>query len=200
MVPRIKKDFNFFAGAWLENEYHIDYFTVTAFIDVVTKDVHEQYIAMERLKYLFAFCLDNCVFVQEDDKQIIDTFLNLNVKVSVLPTEPFDQAIAISLLKKMSSVCENRLFVTNLSFKSHLRDGIQYLVDVEESHGVYDATNTPGWWHDVGTNIANHVSNKKEKIVKLKKSNNDWYDLGLGWKKVEKQPDPIVFTLDTEKT
>lgn len=199
MAARIKRDFHFFANIYLENQFKIDFLTITVYMDVLSNNSDVQHIAFERLKYLYLSCLDNCLIVNENEKKIIETFTNLGIKVCTLPTDPYDQAIAITLLHKMTAICENKLVATNLIFKSHLSEGIEYLVDIEESYGNFDVK-TNNWWHENGPNVSNKKPNKKEKIVQLQKNGTDWADIGLGWKKITKPENQIIFTLDTEKS
>lgn len=197
MTTRVKREFSFVAGIWLEDEYQIGMYSLTTFIEILTEDPYEQSIALERIKYFIDECFTNAVFIQSSETKVIDTFNNLGMKVCVLPLEPYDQAIAIPLLNKMNAITEGKFHITNMSFKSQMSDDVEYLIDIEDHVEPYS---THGWWHESGCNMSNNKkSNKKEKIVKLHQ-NNDWNDLDLGWKHMCK-PDAseIIFTLDTDK-
>lgn len=197
MVARIKRDFNFFGGTYLHQIYNIDLFTVTIYADCVTEQPEEQHIALERIKYLFTKRLDNCIFINKDNKKIIDGFSSLGIKVSSLPVDPYDQAIAITLLKKINSIVDGRFIVTNIIFKSHLSDRVEYLVDNETPYKIFE--NPEDWWNSSGLNIDNKLKNRKEKVVQLTR-NHDWNDVNLGWACKPKEHTEITFTLETEKT
>jgi hypothetical protein len=198
MTARIKREFNFIAGIWLENGYQIGIYSFTMFIDILTEDPYEQSIALERMKYFVDECIANSVFIESSEKKVIDTFTNLGMKVCVLPVEPYDQALAIPLLLKMNAVTEGKFNITHMSFKSHLSDDVEYLIDIEDGFEPYNDKNS--WWHDSGSNILdNKKTNKKDKIVKLHKDN-EWAELDLGWKHPCKpEASEIIFTLDTTK-
>ena len=198
MTARIKREFNFIAGIWLENQYQIGIYSFTMFIDILTEDPYEQSIALERMKYLVDDRIANSVFIESSEKKVIDTFTNLGMKVCVLPVEPYDQALAIPLLLKMNAITEGKFNITHMSFKSHLSDDVEYLIDIEDGFEPYNDKNS--WWNDSGSNILdNKKTNKKDKIVKLHKDN-EWAELDLGWKHPCKpQASEIIFTLDTVK-
>ena len=197
LVARIKRDFNFFGGTYLHQEYNIDLFTVTVYADCLTTDPVEQQIALGRIKYLFSKRLENCIFINKDNKKIIDGFSSLGIKVSSLPVDPYDQAIAISLLKKINSIVDGRFIVTSITFKSHMSDRVEYLVDNETPYKSFE--NPEDWWNSSGLSIDNKLKNRKEKVVQLTR-NHDWNDINLGWICKTKEHSEITFTLETEKT
>lgn len=198
MTTRVKREFSFVAGIWLENEYQIGMYTFTTFIEIFTDDPYEQSVALERMKYFVDECLTDCVFIQSSEKKVIDTFTSLGMKVCILPLEPYDQAIAIPLLMKLNAITEGKFQITNMAFKSQMSDDVEYLIDIEDEVEQYKTKNC--WWNDNGSNISdNKKTNKKDKIVKLHKDN-EWNDLDLSWKHVCKpEASEIIFTLDTDK-
>jgi len=197
MTTRVKREFNFVAGIWLEGEYQIGMYSFTVFIEILTDDPYEQSVALERMKYFIDEVVTNSVFVEASDIKVIDTFTGLGMKVCVLPLEPYDQAISVALLLKLNAITEGKFNITNMSFKSQLSDDVEYLIDIDDEVEAYTTKNN--WWNDSGSNLNNKKSNKKDKIVKLHKDN-EWTELDLGWKHVCK-PDAseIIFTLDTDK-
>ena len=198
MTARIKREFNFIAGIWLHDEYQIGMYSFTMFIDIITEEPYEQSVALERMKYFIDECITNSVFIESSEKKVIDTFTNLGMKVCVLPVEPYDQALAIPLLLKMNAITEGKFNITHMSFKSHLSDEVEYLIDIEDGFEPYNDKTC--WWNDSGSNILdNKKTNKKDKIVKLHKDN-EWAELDLGWKHPCKpEASEIIFTLDTVK-
>jgi len=194
---RVKREFNFVAGIWLEGEYQIGMYSFTVFIEILTDDPYEQSVALERMKYFIDEVVTNSVFVEASDNKVIDTFTGLGMKVCVLPLEPYDQAISIALLLKLNAITEGKFNITNMSFKSQLSDDVEYLIDIDDEVEAYATKNN--WWNDSGSNLNNKKSNKKDKIVKLHKDN-EWTELDLGWKHICKpEASEIIFTLDTDK-
>ena len=197
MTSRIKREFNFVAGIWMNNEYQIGMYSFTVFIDIISDDPYEQSVALERMKYLIDDCITNSVFIEACEKKAIDSFNNTGMKTCILPVEPYDQAIGMALLLKFNAITEGKFIVTNMSFKSQLSDDVEYLIDIDDQFEPYDAKSS--WWNDNGSNISDKKSNKKEKIVRLRKDN-EWAELDLSWKHTCKpEASEIIFTLDTEK-
>ena len=197
MTTRVKREFNFVAGIWLEGEYQIGMYSFTVFIEILTDDPYEQSVALERMKYFIDEVVTNSIFIESTEIKTIDTFTGLGMKVCVLPLEPYDQSISIALLLKLNAITEGKFNITNMSFKSQLSDDVEYLIDIDDEVEAYTTKNN--WWNDSGSNLNNKKSNKKDKIVKLHKDN-EWTELDLGWKHVCK-PDAseIIFTLDADK-
>lgn len=197
MTSRVKREFNFVAGIWLNNEYQIGMYSFTVFIDILTDEPYEQSVALERMKYLIDDCITNSVFIEATEKKTIDSFNNLGMKTCVLPVEPYDQAIGMALLLKFNAITESKFNITNITFKSQLSDDVEYLLDIEDEFEPFNSKHS--WWNDNGSNISDKKSNKKDKIVKLRKDN-EWVELDLGWKHMCKpEASEIIFTLDTEK-
>jgi hypothetical protein len=197
MTTRVKREFNFVAGIWLEGEYQIGMYSFILFLELVTDDPYEQSVALERMKYFIDEVVTNSIFIEASDKKAIDTFTGLGMKVGVLPLDPYDQALAIALLLKMNAITEDKMNITHITFKSQLSDDVEYLIDIEDEFEPFISKDN--WWNDSGSNLNNKKSNKKDKIVKLHKDN-EWTELDLGWKHMCK-PDAseIIFTLDTDK-
>lgn len=197
MTSRVKREFNFVAGIWLHDEYQIGMYSFTVFIDIISDDPYEQSVALDRMKYLIDDCITNSVFIEASEKKTIDTFSNLGMRTCALPVEPYDQAIGMALLLKFNAITEGKFNVTNMTFKSQLSDDVEYLIDIDDHFEPYSNKNS--WYNDNGSNISDKKSNKKDKIVKLRKDN-EWVELDLGWKHTCKpETSEIIFTLDTEK-
>jgi len=197
MTTRVKREFSFLAGIWLEGEYQIGMYSFTLFFEIVTDDPYEQSVALERMKYFIDEVVTNSIFIEVSDKKAIDTFIGLGIKVGVLPLDPYDQALAIALLLKLNAITEDKMNITHITFKSQLSDDVEYLIDIEDEFESFIGKDN--WWNDSGSNLNNKKSNKKDKIVKLHKDN-EWTELDLGWKHVCKpEASEIIFTLDTDK-
>ena len=103
----------------------------------------------------------------------------------------------MALLLKLNAITDDKFDITNMSFKSQLSDDVEYLIDIDDEFEPYNTKNS--WWNDNGSNISDKKSNKKDKIVKLRKDN-EWVELDLGWKNSYKpETSEIIFTLDTDK-
>lgn len=200
MTTKIKRAFEFQAGVHFDGKLIMNRYQVMTTMLVNTDSIREQNVAMDRLKYLFGEMLMNVVFVHSEEKKVIEKYEAANIKVCVLPEEPYDQIITLVLLVKMNAIAESRLSITEITLRSDLSDGVMFVYE-DSILDVEHPFHTSGWWSDNTTNVTNTIkSNKKEKIVKLVKTC-DWHSLNLEWKEKETvSKTEILFTTDLEKT
>jgi hypothetical protein len=200
LTTHIEREFSFQAGVYFKEEFLMNLYTISCYMDVETESIREQNVAMERIKYFLSECLENCFFVQDIEHKVIEKYMSCGFKVCTVPEEPYDQIIALLLLTKFNSITEGRLVVTDITLGSRISDEVKFICGIESSLGPLES---PGWWTDSGTSISNPIkkSVKKDKIVKLfKTTTTDWADYNLIWK--EKDPlskCEIVFTTEQEK-
>lgn len=199
MSTKIQRDFVFQAGVHYENKLLMNVYSTTATIYVDVECPKEQLIAMERIKHFLLECLENSIFVNEKEKKTIDKYLDANIKVCTLPNEPFDQVVMQALLLKLNSITEGRFVITELILSSKMSDGVKFFGDIEDVDS--DFANNDGWWFNSNTSISNlNKVNKKEKIVKLHATPNEWnQDLLWEIKTDNSNVAEIIFTNITEK-
>jgi len=197
MTARITRDFHFVAGVYFEDELYMNTYDLNIHFSVESTLIAEQNIALERIKYLI-HSIDNHVFINNQNEASIEKLKNSNVRVCIIPEEPYDQIIAIMLLVKINSITEGRLIADDIGLMSRMSDGVSCLHSIDENTGPF---RLKGWWNDSSPKISNQTV-KTKKIVKLKKSDNNWDDLGLGWiaKKESNSTSEIVFASFESKT
>ena len=195
MGTRISREFTFLSAVYFEGEFLINNFDISLTLSVETDSIHEQNVAMDRIKYFINERLENCVFVQESETRTIEKYQAAGLKICTLPEEPYDQIITIILLNKLNSICEGKLVVTTIQLNSILSDGVGFIYDIDDPVNVFPYKN--GWWLDSSNTISNKTIGKKEKIVRLVKKN-DWVSLGLDWKNKENCSE-IIFTPEIDK-
>lgn len=196
MNARIFKEFSFFSAIHADNNFSINSYDIGLDIDVNTEDIKEQNIAMERIKFTLSK-IEDCVFVNEHEKAAIDNYLKAGIKVCTLPEDPYDQIVAVVLLRKLNAVAEHRLIVTDISIQSLICDDIKFFVSIEETSEF--SSNINSWWNENNMNIAdfNKKNTKKEKVVSLKKEFFDWADLDLAWKENTEKHKSVLIELPT---
>lgn len=197
MTARITRDFHFVAGVYFEDELYMNTYDFNAHFSVESSSIAEQNIALERIKYLF-HSIDNYVFINNQNEAAIEKLKNANVRVCAIPDEPYDQIICIMLMVKINAITEGRMIADDVSLMSRMSDGVSCLHSVDENIGPF---RLKGWWTDCSPKISNQTV-KTKKIVKLKKSESNWDDLGLGWisKKESNSTSEIVFASFESKT
>ena len=178
MTAKIEKDFTFETAVHIEDKFFINSYWMTVRMLVNTESQHEQNIAIERLNYFIAECVENSVFVNSKDDKAIEKYTNADIKVLTLPEDPFDQIVGIVLMAKLNAILEDKLYITDITFFSKLTAGIKFHSPAEETEEFAGKH----WWNDPTlTTKEPKSSRKKDKIVKLFDSD-DWAETGLIWK------------------
>jgi hypothetical protein len=195
MSTQIEREFVFQAGAYFEGKFMMNVYDISLSMLVETDSIREQNIAMDRIKYFLSECLESSVFVEESEKKAIEKFQAAGIKVCALPEEPYDQIVTLILLMKLNAITEGRLLVTDIVLVSELSDGVKFIYDIES---VMEGNPfTKGWWLEANTHIANvEKTAKKEKVVKLIKTVNEWAALDLDWKEKNSSSTEIIFSTD----
>ena len=200
MTTRIEREFSFQAGVYFKEEFLMNLYTITLYMEVETESIREQNVAMERIKYFLNDCLENCFFVQDSEHKVIEKYNSCGFKVCTVPEEPYDQIITLLLLTKLNSITEGRLIITDMTLGSRISDEVKFICDIESPRGPLES---PGWWADSGTSISDPIkkSVRKDKIVKLFKTpTTDWAEYNLVWKEKDHTANcEIVFTTEQEK-
>lgn len=196
MNTSIERDFDFQAAVYFENTFLINLYSFTISMEVNTESIHEQNVAMERIKYLVYEVLENSIFVHEEEKDIIKKYQDAGLKVCATPEEPYDQIVALLLMLKFNSICEDRLKVTDILFTSKLSDGVKFKENIITAQHAFE---DEAWYNEPSPKLICEKNKKagKEKIVKLQ--NNEWKGPGLIWKESKEKPTEIVFSIDPNK-
>lgn len=199
MSTRIERNFEFQAAIYFKQSFTLNLYELKISMGVVSTNMSEQTVALERIKVFFSECLQDSVFIEETEKHAISKFKDCNIKICTLPDEPYDQIICIAILNKLNAIVEGRLTIEEITFGSKLNDDVKIIFGKEEQMGPFAKH---GWWHDSNTAINNlNKENKKEKIVKLSKCY-DWINFDLQWDDQElstKKTKKIYFLNETDK-
>lgn len=181
---RIEKDFYFRAAVHFENKFYVNAYNITASFFVETSSVHEQYVAMERMKYFINECLADSMFIHATDVDAIQKYHIAGIKICDMPDEPHDQIVAMTILQKLNSITEGKVEVTDVVVASDMSDGARYSI-------VHEITETllcgNFWWNKSDTSICNEDQNSwnNDNVIALF-SDNGWIELGLSWKEYGK--------------
>lgn len=193
MSTTIKRDFTFQAGVYYEDTFIMNIYNLDLTMTVETDSIREQNIAMDRIKYFLHDCVENSVFVDSNERKVIEKYITAGLKVCTLPEEPYDQIVTIALLSKINAIAEGRLIISDIVLSSELSDGVKFVYDYESV--LHASPFDQGWWMESNScmNDINKTQNKKDKIVKLVKSINDWSVVGLEWKEKSAKSAEIIF-------
>lgn len=185
MYAKIERGFQFQAGVYFQNNFVINTYDLVLQMLVMAEDMHEQHIALERIKYILEEALESCIFVSAAEKNTIDLYSKAELKVCVLPDEPYDQVVAGVILSKLNAITEEKIIVDEIKLLSKISDGVSFFVGIEDLDFF---SKSPSDWYNENNILINNLSkkvNKKEKIVELKSQSNDWNSVGLHWATID---------------
>jgi hypothetical protein len=192
MTARIQRSFDLQMGVHFTGVFYMNIYDIDLHFNVETENIKEQNIALERIKFYLAECLEYSIFVHDKEEDAIEKYMSANLKVSVLPEEPYDQIVAIMLMTKLNAITEGRLVITDISISSRMSDGVSCMHDIDDNIGPFI---TKDWWNEGNTKINNYkYSPKNKKILKLIKPI-DWVDVYLNW---DHTTEPIVQNIANE--
>lgn len=176
MNIQIEKDFTFLTAIHFEQKFMVNLYELSAKMEVLTENVREQNIAIERMTHFLTATIEDVIFVHDAEKEAIQNYTNAGMKVCIIPEEPYDQIIGMILLNKCNAIMENRIVVNEIIFGSKLSNLIKFNINGEMSKLEYP---NDSWYNKSFASITD--KGKKEKIVTLFDKNN-WSELGLTWK------------------
>lgn len=201
MTARIFKSFDLLAGTYFNDEFSINLYDIEVSISVETTDLHEQSIAIQRIKYFMYECLEDSIFIHENKTNVIEKYLDAGLTVCTLPEDPYDQVIGIMLLVKLNAITEGKVTITDVNISSRMSDGVCSLFSIEENAGPF---NDKGWYSENNTKISDFIyKDKNKKIVKLGRQKSDWVDLYLDFNQnsiVKLKPSAEIVFASFDKT
>jgi hypothetical protein len=202
MTARVSTNLNFLAGAYFGGSFFMNSYDIDLTMNIGTESVEEQNIALERIKHLVHEVLTDSIFVNQAETQVIEKYVNADLKVCTLPEDPYDQVIGIMLMLKINSIAEGRLLLTDISICSELSDNVSCMIEVEDNIGPFMSA---GWWNECSCKINDvKIKNSSKKVVKLVKHKTDWSDIYLAWDnskaKIQTPNSEVLFASFDNKT
>lgn len=192
MTARIQRGFDLQMGVHFTGVFYMNIYDIDLHFNVETENIKEQNIALERIKFYLTACLENSIFVHEKEEDAIEKYMAANLKVSILPEEPYDQIVGIMLMTKLNAITEGRLVISDINISSRMSDGVSCMYSIEENLGPFHLKD---WWSENNTKINDYkYSPKNQKILKLMK-HTDWADVYLNWDNAD---EPIVQDIANE--
>lgn len=117
-----------------------------------TKEISQQNIGFEKIKYLIQRLCENAVIFSPMDKTQAYWF-KMPVNKILLPGSPYDQLLAVVLFQKIESIAGKYFHFGHLTVDSKLGDSVKYTVDKTSYENKHlDVTNWMDsdinpWWN-----------------------------------------------------
>jgi hypothetical protein len=168
-------------------------YTVKLKMLIMSSDVDEQNIALNRCKEMLLSCFTNGIFINQANTKQIKLYTAAGCKLTTLPEEPLDQVVGIMLFCKLSAVMEGRIQILDLDVSSDIGDLIVYSHGINETVGPFA---DEGWWNDPEPthNNLNSIVKKSaaDRVVTMQKTQT-WKDFGLAWDDDEQEQSQVVY-------
>lgn len=181
MNVRIQYNIRFMAGIYYDDRLQLNEYTVKIYFMTNTENPADHNVALARMKYFIYNELESCIFVDENNEDQCEKFINAGLNITTMPGEPVDQLIGIMLYEKMSAIVEDKLIIGEIEISSMLGDGIVYL------HGDNENVNDvifPDWWRTSDLVHCNLDLINSDKVVTMHQGS-VWREIDLQWPDIE---------------
>ena len=181
MNVRIQYNTRFMAGIYYDDRLQLNEYTVKIYFMTNTENPADHNVALSRMKYFIYNELESCIFVDEDNTDQCQKFIDAGLNITTMPGDPVDQLIGIMLYEKMSAITEDKLIIGEIEISSMLGDGIVYL------HGDNENVNDvifPEWWRTSDLVHCNLDLINSDKVVTMHQGS-VWREIDLQWPDIE---------------
>ena len=181
MNVRIQYNTRFMAGIYYDDRLQLNDYTVKIYFMTNTENPADHNVALSRMKYFIYNELESCIFVDEDNTDQCQKFIDAGLNITTMPGDPVDQLIGIMLYEKMSAITEDKLIIGEIEISSMLGDGIVYL------HGDNENVNDvifPEWWRTSDLVHCNLDLINSDKVVTMHQGS-VWREIDLQWPDIE---------------
>lgn len=193
MNIRLKYNSEMLGAVYYDDRLQLNNYSVNLLLITNDADNRETNIAIERLKCMLHHELQGVVWFHERHTPQARIMQDLGTRVAILPEEPVDQVIGMTLYSKLNAVMEGRVTVTNLDIASALGEWIWYSHDEAESLGPLQV---PGWWNDATPSYDSNADvADSHNVVSIRQR--QWHEYDLNWhneSQAEADDNRVVFT------
>ena len=177
MNVRLKYDLPFTAGIYHNGSFYMNNYTLRVLMATVSDDPDDQTTAFERLKYFICTCMESTIFIDADETEQCNRYVQAGLRITTMPGAPVDQLIGIMLYHKLNAVMENRMIVFETELSSAIGEYMVYLHSEEENTVGYVQ---PEWWTTADLTHSDHVAANSDNVVSIPQAT-AWRELDLEW-------------------
>lgn len=191
MNVRLRTSLGFVAGVFFDGILRMNNYRVTISMTTNSGSSENYNIALDRMKYFFAECIDSSVLINEEETDQCKKFVKAGLKLVTLPEEPVEQIIGMMLYCKLNAIAEDHIIVNEIELSSELGDQVIFFHSDSEFLGPFEGV---GWWNQPDLTHYNKELNVKDNIMSMARRNT-WKEINLDWP-VDDKPDSgdtIVF-------
>jgi hypothetical protein len=177
MNVRLRYELPFTAGIYHDGSFYMNNYTLRVSMATVSEDPNDQTTAFERLKYFVYACMESTIFINADETDQCNRFIQAGLDITTMPGAPVDQLIGIMLYHKLNAVMENRMIVYETELSSAVGEYMTYLHSEDENTVGYVQ---PEWWTTPDLTHSEIAINNSEKVLTIHQISL-WRELELAW-------------------
>ena len=177
MNVRLRYELPFTAGIYHNGSFCMNNYNLRVLMVTVSEDPNDQTTAFERLKYFVYACMESTIFINANETEQCNRFIQAGLDITTMPGEPVDQLIGIMLYHKLNAVMENRMIVFETEISSAVGEYMTYLHSEEENTVGYVQ---PEWWTTADLTHCEFATDNSEKVLTIHQIS-PWPELELGW-------------------
>ena len=176
MNVRLQYTSHITAGIHYKDQLIMNNYMLKSWMITNTADAEVTNIAFDRMKY-FLIDLDSTVFVDVNDTEACERYLNAGIRVTTLPKDPVDQILGVMFYYKLNAIMEGRITVVETELSSSLGDNMVYIHSENE---ITKDIDIPDWWTAADPLHCEFDLLDQDKVVTMHR-HNLWRELDLGW-------------------
>lgn len=126
-----------------------NFYTVKLVIEPIENNKSDMNLGIKKIRFFVDQSLQNSIFIYEDHP-LVSTLNELETNLVTFPNEPYDYYVGMALFKKLVTISEKYLNITQFSIDSLIGDKLEYtLLDP-----YYSDLDGEYWWNvdDPNTN------------------------------------------------
>jgi len=177
MNVRLRYDLPFTAGIYHNGMFCMNNYNFRVWMATVSQDPNDQITAFERLKYFVYTCMESTIFIDAEETEQCNRYVQAGLNITTMPGEPVDQLIGIMLYHKLNAVMESRMIVYETELSSTAGGDMTYLHSEEENTVGYMQ---PEWWTTTDLIHSVVAPAKLDNVVAIPQAT-AWRDLDLAW-------------------
>jgi hypothetical protein len=177
MNVRLKYDLPFTAGIYHNGSFYMNNYTLRVLMATVSDDPDDQTTAFDRLKYFIYTCMESTIFIDSDETEQCDRYVQAGLHITPMPGAPVDQLIGIMLYHKLNAVMENRMIVFETELSSAVGEYMTYLHSEEENTVGYVQ---PEWWTTADLTHSDFLPVNSDNVVSITQVTT-WREVDLEW-------------------
>lgn len=177
MNVRLQYTIPFIAAVHYQERLIMNNYTFRAYMVTNVVESEQTNIAFERLKYFIDEEMASTVFINSENIDACQRYLEAGMHITTLPNEPVDQIVGVMLFHKLNAIMEGRISVIETELSSTLGDNMAYI------HSENEVTNDlvlPDWWTTADVVHCDTDLIDSDNVLSLLRSN-VWKELELAW-------------------